>query len=177
MKIVFEYMKNFFDDFSPLRKAEYYVFDLNSRVDRRLLHEMIDEYADELIDGDYDRIDDIEEEKERVHELIRSQDAKALYDELLEFFGFNLIENTLQEALINAGYIVEKSKASASLYVKVDGKEIRISDHKRPAYDSGGGIYEEHDYAGEIITEDNRVTKRQLEEVGINLDEEVYYLG
>lgn len=177
MKIVFEYIKNFHDTYSSTRKSTYHVYNLMCRVDRRFLHQMIDDYAyDELATDDFETEEQIEEERQRVHELITNQDGKSLENGLFEFFNFEVIKHTLQEALEEAGYEVAKSNASSSLYVKLNGKEIRISDHKRPAYDSGDGIYEEHVYDAEILTDDNRVTKKQLEEVGIKLDEEVYYL-
>ena len=178
MKIVFKYIKNFHDTYSPSRTSTYYAYDLSCRVDRRFLHQMIDDYAfDELATDDFDTEERIEEERQRVHELISSQDVNGLENELFEFFNFEVIEHTLQEALEEVGYEVAKSNASSSLYVKLNGKEIRISDHKRPAYDSGNDIYEEHVYDAEILTDDNRVTKKQLEKVGIKLDEEAYYLG
>lgn len=177
MKVVFEYIENYLDPESPHRKSTYHVFDLTSRVDRRRFHEIIDDYADELIDTDMEHEEKIEKEKDRVHELISNQEPQALYDELFWYFKFKLIENTLHEQLIKEGYEVERSNASSSLYVKLNGKGIRISNHKRPAYDSGYEVFEEHKYDFEIITEDNLITKKQLESVGINLKGDEFYLA
>ena len=179
MKIVFEYIKDFHDTYSSTRKSKYYVYDLTFKSDRYHLHQMINDYVyDELTDGTLVEEDEQEvyDEEEKVHELISNQDGEGLENGSFEYFFFEVIEHTLVEALKEAGYEVERSNASASLYVNLNGKEIRISDHKRPAYDSGNGIYLDHEYDAEIITDDNRVTKKQLEKVGINLNEEVYYL-
>src|SRR5690606_17243867 len=140
---------------------------------------MIINYAYDLQDeaiGMDNVFEEIEEEEKFIHTLISKQDPIGLSETSFEYFDFFIIEKTLLEALKEKGYQVERSSFSCSLYVQLNGKVIRISDHKRPAYDSGNGIFEEHEYGGEIISENRKVTKEQLESVGIYLPNDDYYL-
>ena len=51
---------------------------------------------------------------------------------------------------------MKKSGISDSLYFEIDGKEYRLSDHKRPAVEDASGVFQEHeDDDFNIIKEDS----------------------
>lgn len=154
------------------------VYDLSISGIRRLLHQEIEEAFAELYEPD----EEAYEELEKAHELISAQDAKGLaaHDIAFEIFFYEIAENDLlAEALEAAGYKVDQSNISKSLYVLNDhGEEVRIADHKRPAYQVSGQVgYTDHEYSNQLIAEDNKITKQQLEHFNINLSKEEYFLG
>lgn len=178
MKIVFEEVRNYEQ---ANEKTIYQVFDLNYSSDRKAFHDLVDEQSEligleEESKFDSESYDEVMEEAETIHEFISNQDGASLENECFEYFNFKLIAGSLKDELEKAGYTVNKSNASASLYVQVDGKEVRISNHKRPSVEVNEGQFEEHQYDVEIITDDNRLTSKQLLQAGIQLEKEVYYL-
>lgn len=158
-------------------KFENEVYDLESRHERYLLHQATYEYTEEL-----EWTDELEEELEEINKLISNQDYANLINRY--FFESDIIfleieeDGLLEEALVSAGYKVESSNVSRSLYViNDDGEEVRISDHKRPAVEQNG-IYTEHEYDKELIVKDNIVFGRQLRRNGFSkLDKDEYLLG
>ena len=54
-------------------------------------------------------------------------------------------EYNLKKLLESYGIKVEKSGISDSLYFEIDGKEYRLSDHKRPAVEDASGVFQEHE--------------------------------
>lgn len=56
-----------------------------------------------------------------------------------------------------------------SIYIMIDGKQIRISDHTRPSYSENGYNIHDHEYDFEIISSDSTFSKNELESVGISL--------
>lgn len=169
MKITFHEIKNI-DMINE--KITYHVFDLKSNSDRKFLHEMIDDQADligrseEDMHG-YEAYEEVQDEAQEFHEAVSERDVSELS---LMHFDFDIIEKSLEEALFEAGYNVMKSNASSSIYVQIDGKEIRISDHARPAYDSGNGVMEDHEYDAELISEDRLIKGKDLKKLRINMD-------
>jgi len=153
------------------------LYELDIRQIRRLLHEALDEAvyeSDEVTE-------EMEEELQEAHGMISNEDEEGLdgfmigYDIYLE-----KVEETaqLEEALKEAGYEVQSSNVSRSLYVINDeDEEVRIADHKRPAAPTVGGNYVEHEYENEIFVEDNKITAQELSCYGIELEEGEYYLG
>ncbi|MCD2208552.1 hypothetical protein [Listeria booriae] len=144
-----------------------------------MLHDEVNE-AFNALDGEvYDRHED---ELDTIQTLISNQAAIALEDGLWangELTFTRVKENEmLVVALCEAGYKVEESNASRSIYVINDnGQEIRISDHKRPAFQTIGGSYSDHDYT-EVIVEDNTISNNLLRSNGIiRLEQESYYLA
>jgi thermostable 8-oxoguanine DNA glycosylase len=162
------------------------IYDLKSSADRYLLHQELDKAWETEFSPLWDYVEEdqetLEEELQKAHILISAQDEKGLEEHSIGFsyeLGFGVVQNDemLVEALKETGYKFEKSAASRSVYVtNKNGKEVRIADHKRPAYEVGGVFYD-HEYDYEIITENNIVSKKQLEQVGIVLTGEKYYLG
>ncbi|MDT0112497.1 hypothetical protein QJV45_18675 [Listeria booriae] len=155
------------------------VYDLTLPGLRKMLHDEVNE-AFNALDGEvYDRYED---ELGTIQTLISNQAANALVDGFWangELTFTCVKENEmLVVALCEAGYKVEESNASRSIYVINDnGQEIRISDHKRPAFQTIGGSYSDHDYT-EVIVEDNTITNKLLRNNGISkLEEECYYLS
>jgi len=173
MKIAFHEIKNI-DQINE--KIIYHVFDLKSNSDRKFLHKMIDDQADiigrseEGMHG-YEAYEEVQEEAQVFHEAVSERDLSKLS---LMHFDFDIIEKTLDESLFELGYSVMKSDASSSIYVQMEGKEIRISDHKRPAYDSGSGVMEDHEYDMEIISEDRLIKAKDLENLGIYVDSDYF---
>lgn len=153
------------------------LYDLTMRQTRALLHQKLDR----LVYDSEDITEEMEEELAEAHELISAQDEKALdnfmigYDIYLE----SAPENTqLEEALKEAGYKVQGSNVSRSLYVINDeGEEVRIADHKRPSAPTVGGNDVEHQYENELIVEDNKVNSEELSKFSIELEEGEYILG
>ncbi|WP_277631538.1 hypothetical protein, partial [Atopococcus tabaci] len=134
------------------------LYELDMRQTRRLLHEAIDEAFNELDEP----TEEMEDELQEAHELISAQDEDGLdgfmvgYDIYLE-----KVQETarLEEALKEAGYQVESSNISRSLYVTNDeGEEVRIADHTRPSVATIGGNYVNHEYENELIVKENKVT-------------------
>lgn len=152
------------------------VYDLSMRQVRGLLHSDLDTAFWNL----EDITEEMEEELEQAHQLISDQDEDALANFMIGFeLSFEKVsENVLlAEALKIAGYKVEKSKASRSLYVTNDkGLEVRIADHKRPAVVEGH-VGTEWEYENEIIVENNTISKQALESANIKLSEKEYILG
>lgn len=145
---------------------------------RKLLHDAVDEAAYDL-----ELDDDMLEELEQVHALISSKNVDALLDGF--FLNGHILfypvehDDFLKNALEEAGYKVTQSFASFSLYViNDDGEEVRISNHKRPAYERNDGLYDEHEYENEIIIKDNIVKIHDLKANGITkLTKDEYLLG
>ncbi|MBC1899085.1 hypothetical protein HCA68_15555 [Listeria booriae] len=155
------------------------VYDLTLPGLRKMLHDEVNE-AFNALDGEV--YDGYEDELDTIQTLISNQAVIALEDGFWangELTFTRVKENEmLVVALCKAGYKVEESNASRSIYVINDnGQEIRISDHKRPAFQTIGGSYSDHDYT-EVIVEDNTITNKLLRNNGISkLEEECYYLS
>lgn len=157
------------------------VYDLEMRFDRKMLHEALDEAVNEYYDG-IEMDDDAEEEYQAAHDMISAKDESGLDGFLIGMSDISFYKLTkdelLKEALELAGYKVEKSHMSSSHYIINDeGKEVRVSDHKRPAVADASGIYHDHEYELELIIDETTVTSSQLKEYGIELKEGKYYLG
>ncbi|SFH68482.1 hypothetical protein [Pisciglobus halotolerans] len=156
------------------------IYDLSIAGLRRMLHEALDE---EFYNVFEDPQEDEQEELQKAHELISAQDATKLAEHMIGYdISFMLVKekDMIEEVLKESGYEVEKSNVSRSLYAINDsGEEVRISDHKRPAYQVKGAVgYVEHEYEKELIVEENKVTKAQLINVGFSrLGQEEYFLG
>ena len=154
------------------------VYDLENRGLRKLLHQAIEDY----VEGS-EFTDEMIEELELIHNLISTKDYNGLIDGYFEHTGIVFLEvddnYILERALINAGYKVETSKVSRSIYaINDEGIEVRISDHKRPAIVINGAYVGEHHYEKEIITKDNIVYLRQLKEAGFSkLNRPEYIFG
>lgn len=153
------------------------LYDLSMRQTRALLHQELDRLVYELEDV----TEEMEEELAEAHELISAKDETALdsfmigYDIYLETVSGNV---QLEEALKDAGYEVQSSNVSRSLYVANDEEEeVRIADHKRPAVQTVGRNYVDHEYENELFVEDNKVSADELKRFGIYLEEGEYYLG
>ncbi|WP_239255455.1 hypothetical protein [Listeria ilorinensis] len=153
------------------------VRDLELAGMRYLLHSFVNEWVYANIEGCY--IDDYEEEINEIHALISAKDVEGLLKCSLDSFGQTLsfvepLTLTL-DALEAAGYEVEESQASRSIYAINDkGEEVRISDHKRPPYYDG--LYT-HEYAHEIIVKDNAVYSNRLIAAGLsNLEADKKYI-
>lgn len=162
-----------------LIRFENEVYDLSINGLRKLLHDAVESHIDEL---ELEYSDFIFEEIDQIHELISSQDINSLIDDfwLDGDIYFSEVEQTdlLVEALIAAGYKVEKSNVSRSIYaINDNGEEVRISDHKRPAIEQNG-IWSDIEYENEIIVSDNIVYLRQLHVNGFfKLNKNEYLLG
>lgn len=153
------------------------LYELDMRYSRRLLHEAIDEAFNELDEP----TEEMEDELQEAHELISAQDEDGLDGFLIGYdIYLEKVQETarLEEALKEAGYQVESSNISRSLYVTNDeGEEVRISGHTRPSVATIGGNYINHEYENELIVEENKVTAGELRQIGIELGEGEYYLG
>lgn len=157
------------------------VYDLERNFERKLLHEALDESVIEYYDG-LEMDEEAEREVEEAHEAISDRNEKALDGIIIGMSDVSFEEVSqnvlLEEALKEAGYIVESSNVSRSLYVINDkNQEVRIADHKRPAAPTIGGNYVDHEYDNELIIKDNKVTSSELSRYGIKLEEGDYYLG
>ena len=155
------------------------VYVLENSFERKMLHEDLENAFAEL----YDPTEEAYEELQEAHDLISAQDVKGLdglvigtTDLVFQEVSQNVL---LSEALKEAGYNVEESGGSLSHYVINDnGQEVRISDHKRPAFQTEGSVgYVDHEYENELIVDGNKVTATQLKDFGIELPEGSYYLG
>lgn len=159
-------------------RFENEVYNLELNGHRRLLHEAIEKYISEK-----EYTDELMEEMEQLHGLISSKDVNGLvggYFEYSEISFLKVEENELLEnALRSAGYEVQTSKISKSIYaVNDEGIEVRISDHERPAIVVNGAYVGEHHYEKEIIVNDNIVHLNQLKRNGFSkLNKPEYLLG
>ena len=158
-------------------RFENEVYNLELAGHRRLLHQEIDEFVE-----DKEWTDELMEELDEIHELISSQDLSGLVNGYFKYSDiiFMAVEENemLKDALESAGYKVESSNVSRSLYaVNDDGVEVRISNHKRPAVEQNG-IWMEHEYEKEIIVENNIVSLNTLKNNGFSkMDKTEYILG
>ena len=164
-------------------KVNNELYDLSIAGLRKMLHEEIDTLFWNQ-EGEY-ITEEMEEELQEAHDMISAQDEDGLDGFIIDgadmdgsIYFEKVSEDTyLEEALTGAGYKVEKSNASRSLYVINDeGNEVRIADHKRPAYEVNG-LYTDHEYASELIVEGNAVTASELSRYDIHLEEGEYILG
>lgn len=119
------------------------ILDLNISGHRKLLHEAVEEHANLEREDAFDILDEI-------HEAISNQDEEKVMD--TEYYELDLDmdvveeDDILEQALKNAGYKVEKSNISSSIYaINDEGKEVRISDHERPAIVQGNVAVYEHE--------------------------------
>src|SRR5690625_468110 len=158
-------------------RFENEVYNLELIGHRRILHEATEDYVDELA-----MTDEVLEELELAHRLISNKDMKGLVDGCFAYSELVFLEveenEILEEALRNAGYEVQTSRVSRSIYaINDEGIEVRISDHKRPAVEQNG-IWMDHEYEKEIIVNNNIVYLNQLKENGFSkLDKVEYLLG
>ena len=154
------------------------VYDLENRGLRKLLHRAIEEYVEGR-----EFTDEMLDELELIHELISAKDYSGLIDGYFEHTGISFYEvddsYILERALRNAGYKVETSKVSRSIYaINDDGIEVRISDHKRPAIVVNGAYVGEHHHEKEIIVKGDTIYLRQLKEAGFSkLNRNEYIFG
>ena len=160
------------------------LYDLSIAGLRKALHEEINTlFWDQ--EGEY-ITEEMEEELREAHDMISAQDEDGLDGFIID--GVDMDGNIhfekvsedayLEEALKEAGYGVEKSNVSRSLYVINDeGEEVRIADHKRPSAPTVGGNYVEHQYDNELIVENNQVTAEELSRYSIELEKGEYILG
>ena len=153
------------------------VYDLELAGHRRLLHQAVEEFVE-----DEEWTDELMVEIDEIHELISNQDLHGLVNGYFKYSDiiFMAVEENemLKDALESAGYKVESSNVSRSLYaVNDDGVEVRISNHKRPAVEQNG-IWMEHEYEKEIIVENNIVSLNTLKNNGFSkMDKTEYILG
>lgn len=159
------------------------VYDLSISGLRKSLHSELDSLFWETY-SDTEDTEELEAELQQAHDMISAQDLNGLGNFLIgygELPSFNLVstDTLLADALTSAGYKVESSHISRSLYViNDDGVEVRIADHKRPGYQVAGQVdYATHEYSNEIIISDNTVEQWQLDRHGICLPNDSYLLG
>lgn len=157
------------------------VYDLKMAGLRKMLHTELDEAFGIAFDG-VEIDEDAEEELQEAHDLISDQNEDGLDGFIVGLTDIQfekIAENKmLEEALKEAGYQVESSNVSRSLYVINDeNQEVRIADHKRPAFETIGGNYEDHQYENEMTVENNAVISDQLENFEIYVEKGSYYLG
>lgn len=154
------------------------VYDLENRGLRKLLHQAVEEHVEGR-----EFTDEMLDELELIHELISAKDYNGLIDGYFEHTGIIFLEvddnDILERALLNAGYEVQTSRVSRSIYaINDEGIEVRISDHKRPAIVANGAYVGEHHYEKEIIVNDNIVYLKPLKEAGFSkLDRPEYIFG
>lgn len=154
------------------------VYDLESRGFRKLLHQAVEEYVEGR-----EFTDEMLDELELIHELISAKDYKGLIDGYFEHTGISFYKvddnYILERALKSAGYEVQTSKVSRSIYaINDEGTEVRISDHKRPAIVVDGAYVGEHHYEKEIIVKGNTIYLRQLKAAGFSkLNRPEYIFG
>ena len=158
-------------------RFENEVYDLELAGHRKHLHQAVEEFVE-----DEDWTDELMEELDEIHELISNQDLHGLVNGYFKYSDiiFMAVEENemLKDALESAGYKVESSRVSRSLYaINDNGEEVRISNHKRPAVEQNG-IWSEVKYEKEIIVEDNIVSLNALKENGFSkMDKTEYILG
>lgn len=183
MKVVF---KRIFDISTNRNKGkhQYLVYDLNFNASRYSFHREIDEQSDyigryyEELYGSEEYYKVVMKEADLIHKFISERQPEKFIKHSFEYFEFDLIKHNLKEALLAAGYNVESSLASSSIYVFLNGKKLRISNHKRPSYRPEDYIdFLDHEYDKEIISETNLFTRKQLHEGGLTrLTEDKYFL-
>jgi alkyl sulfatase BDS1-like metallo-beta-lactamase superfamily hydrolase len=144
-------------------KLNNWIYDLEQKYERKLLKEALDQLAYEVDHEDTEVI------LNRAAESIDNQDEDALLDtDLWELdITLQLIEKSelVANTLENAGYQVEVSNVSNSLYaINDEGREVRISDHKRPAIVEGGIAIHEHEEG--LIIDKVEVNSNVLAKVG-----------
>ena len=158
-------------------RFENEVYDLELAGHRKHLHQAVEEFVE-----DTEWTEELLEEMDTIHELISSKDHEGLIDGYFEYSDIVFLEveenEMLKDALESAGYQVNSSNISRSLYaLNDDGVEVRISDHKRPAIEQNG-IWSEVEYEKEIIVEDNIVKLNVLKRNGFSkLEKTEYILG
>lgn len=97
------------------------------------------------------------------------------YDEWLNFVSIYDVKKYDIEALLEKASIeYDSSGVSESVYFTLNGKEYRVSTHKRPAYADATGLYHDHTYENEIICKNeidmyNAVEKIIKENINANL--------
>ncbi|MDT0670682.1 hypothetical protein [Staphylococcus chromogenes] len=161
------------------------LYDLEYSSERYNLHETVNEIFYE-VSGEIefeDELEELETEVDLIHKAISAKNVKALeslsIDTLEEYYSFEIVRESLKEVLESNGYEVSESKASLSLYVINDNnEEVRMADHKRPAYTTNGLDYHEHEYGQELVNKKGEFTKEELKSVGLRVDSEegVFYL-
>lgn len=162
------------------------LYNLTDSTDRYFLHDDVDELvgnlSTELFQNGYE--DDelvLFLACKQAHKYISSQHAHALstieLEGVTDTHTFTVVEKSLEKILKENGYTVEKS-LSGSLYVTVDDKQIRLADHKRPAFVDGFASYEHEYNGGQLISKTGTFTKKELASAGITLNnnETLYYL-
>lgn len=158
-------------------RFENEVYDLELAGHRKHLHQAVEEFVE-----DEEWTDELMVELDEIHELISNQDFDGLVNGYFKYSDiiFMAVEENemLKDALESAGYKVESSNVSRSLYaVNDDGVEVRISNHKRPAVEQNG-IWSEVEHEKEIIVENNIVSLNTLKNNGFSkMDKTEYILG
>lgn len=127
-------------------KLNNWIYDLEQVYDRKLLKGDINDLAYES-EIDHEVIIEIVDVAE---EAIDKQDERALLDSDLWELNITIeqidIDELVTTALRSAGYKVEESNVSNSLYaINDNGEELRISDHERPAVVEGNVAVGEHE--------------------------------
>ena len=158
-------------------RFENEVYNLELAGHRKHLHQAVEEFVE-----DEERTDELMVEIDEIHELISNQDLHGLVNGYFKYSDiiFMAVEENemLKDALESAGYKVESSNVSRSLYaINDNGIEVRISDHKRPAVEQNG-IWSEIEHEKEIIVNDNIVSLNTLKTNGFSkMDKKEYILG
>lgn len=127
-------------------KLNDFIYSLETKYERNLLKEAISEIAWSSCQEE-EIICELTEEAEKA---IDNQDEVSLSNVDLWEVDVNIHIVNESEFVLNAlksvGYQVESSNISNSLYaINDEGKEIRISDHKRPAIVQDGVAIHEHE--------------------------------
>lgn len=160
------------------------LYDLEYSCERYHLHDAVnDVFIDVSSEIEFeDEIQELEVEVEAIHKSISNQDFKDLdtriIDGLVDSYSFEIVKKDLKELLLSNGYEVNTSNVSLSLYVTNDNNEqVRIADHKRPAFTTNGLDYQDHEYKYQLINKEGAFTKKDLENVGIKIKEDgMFYL-
>ena len=94
---------------------------------------------------------------EETGEFEETKESSLVIEKVTEYNPKKLLESY--------GIKVEKSGISDSLYFEIDGKEYRLSDHKRPAVEDASGVFQEHeDDDFNIIKEDSKAMFKWAED-------------
>ena len=139
-----------------------------SAYERKLTYEKIyetiydkeeDSFVEEIIIFDYVILFDYDKEVD--DEVEEDEVYKDPLDsvEILRIEKYDVIE-----LLTSYGIDFEKS-TSESVYFEVDGKEYRLSTHKRPAYQDESGIWHEWDYENQIICENEIEMYKEIKNI------------
>ncbi|MDC3412508.1 hypothetical protein [Terrihalobacillus insolitus] len=147
------------------------MIELNGRfydISIKNIGKMLMKDIDELVHENVEEVD--YEVLEEANEAIEDGDEKALLNTDLWEMHVNVAvieENEIIEnALVEAGYKVNRSSHGVSLYATNDqNEEVRISDHKRPPIMEGLVPVQEHE-AGFII--ESEVNSNELITLGFN---------